>query len=152
MIIAIFDVEENILKRENVFNNHSYLLLQCFQKPSFFGSSKIGMFGTQTYTRGIDFLLSKNVFNHHSLLPLQCFRKPSLSGSSKLGIVWYSNIHERYRFPPRQKMLLTTVILSFLYNVFKNFPFSGSSKVWIVLYSNLRERYRFPPEQKKLQP
>ena len=40
----------------------SHLLLQCFQKPSLFGSSKIGMSGTQTYTRGIDFLCGKKVF------------------------------------------------------------------------------------------
>ena len=66
--------------------------------------------------------LAKNSFNHHSLLPLQCFQKPSLSGSSKLGIVWHSNLHERYQFPPWQKTLLTT-ILSFLYNVFKSLPF-----------------------------
>ena len=96
--------------------------------------------------------LAKNVCNHHSLLPLQCFQIPSLSGLSKLGIVWYSNLHERYRFPPLQKMLLTTVILSFLYNVFKKASISGSSKLGIVWYSNLHERYRFPPEQKKLRP
>ena len=62
MIIAVFDVEENIVKREKCFNNHSHLLLQCFQKPSFFGSSEIGMFGTQSYTGGIDFLLGKERF------------------------------------------------------------------------------------------
>ena len=62
MIIAICDVEEKIVKRKNVFNNHSQLFLQCFQKPSLFGSSKIDMFGTQTYTGGIDFLLGKKLF------------------------------------------------------------------------------------------
>ena len=36
--------------------------------------------------------------------------------------VWYLNLHERYRFPPEQKMFLTTII-SFLYNVFKNLHF-----------------------------
>ena len=54
------------------------------------------------------------------------FSKPSLSGSSKVKIVWYLNLNERYRFPPQQKMLLTTVILSFLYNFIKKkktFPF-----------------------------
>ena len=126
---------------KNVFNSHSHLPLQCFLKPSLFRSSKIGMFGTQTYTRGIDFLLRKNVFNHHSLLPRQCFQNLSISGSSKFGIVWYSNLHERYRFPPWQKILLTTVILSFLYNVFEKFSVSGLSKLGIVWYSNLRERY-----------
>ena len=62
MIIAISDVEEKIVKRKNVFNNHSQLFLQCFQEPSLFGSSKIDMFGTQTYTGGIDFLLGKKLF------------------------------------------------------------------------------------------
>ena len=61
MIIAICDVEEKIVKRKNVFNNHSQLFLR-FQKPSLFGSSKIDMFGTQTYTGGIDFLLGKKLF------------------------------------------------------------------------------------------
>ena len=53
-------------------SNHSHLHLQCFQNPFLFGLSKIGMFGTQTYTRGIDFLLSKKHF------------LPSLSPSSTM--------------------------------------------------------------------
>ena len=64
--------KKNLYNEENVFDNHSHLLLQCFQKPFLFGLSKIGMFGTQTYTRGIDFLLSKKRF------------LPSLSPSSTM--------------------------------------------------------------------
>ena len=120
MIIAIFDVEENIVKREkcflttiltffyNVFKNLPFLdcqksaclvlkltrevsisslakmfltiilsfLYNVFKNLPFLDCQNSGLFGTKTYTRGIDFLLSKNAFkHHHSLLPLQCFQK-----------------------------------------------------------------------------
>ena len=75
-----------------------------FKNLLFLDRQNAGLFGTQTYTRGIDFLLSKNAFNHHhSVLPLQCFLKPSISGLSKLRIVWYSNLRKRYRFSLQQK-------------------------------------------------
>ena len=56
MIIAIFDVEENTVKWGN---RHSLLLPQYFKSLPFLDRRNSGMFGTKTYTRGINFLLSK---------------------------------------------------------------------------------------------
>ena len=46
---------------KNAFNHrHSLLPLQCFQKNfPFLDRQNSGLFGTQTYAKGIDFLLSK---------------------------------------------------------------------------------------------
>ena len=56
MIIAIFDVGENIVK----WGNHRSLLLpQCFKSFPFLDRRNSGMFGTKFYRRGTDFLLRK---------------------------------------------------------------------------------------------
>ena len=47
---------------KNIFNYHSLLPLQCFQNFPFLNHQNSGLFGTQIYTRGIDFLLSKKCF------------------------------------------------------------------------------------------
>ena len=106
MIIAIFDVEENIINRKNGFDHRSLLLLQSFQKNFPFWIVKTRECLVLKLTREVSISSSaKNTFNHHSLLLLRCFQKPSLSGSSKLGNTWHLNLHERYPFPPQQKKL-----------------------------------------------
>ena len=84
------------------------------------------MFGTQTYTRGIDFLLSKkNVFNYHSLLPLQCLKKKNIPfWIVKTRDCLVLKLTREVSISSSAKMLLTTIILSLLYNIFKkNLPF-----------------------------
>ena len=44
MTISLFDSLENTVgKRENAGYQHLLFVLQCFQKPSSFGSSKVGL-------------------------------------------------------------------------------------------------------------
>ena len=83
------------------------------------------MFSTQTYAKGINFLVSKNCFS------------PSFSTSStmfsKIFPLWIVKTRDclvlkltrevSISSSAKKKCFLTTIILSFLYNVFKNLTF-----------------------------
>ena len=122
-------------------------LYNVFKNLPFLDRQNSGLFGTQTYTRGINFLHSKIAFNHHhALLPLQCFQKPSLFGSSKIGMFGTQTYTRGIDF------LLSKNIFKFhsllLLQCFQKPFLSESSKLGIVWYSNLDERYRFSPQLK----
>ena len=101
MIIAIFDEEEKHCKTGKMFlTTILTFLYDVFKNLPFLDRQKSACLVLKLTREVLISSIAKNVFNHHSLLPLQCFQKLSLSGSPKLGIVWYSNVYERYRFPP----------------------------------------------------
>ena len=59
---AIFDVEKNIVKRRKMLLTIILSFYDVFKNLPFLDLQITAMFGTQTYTSGIDLLLSKKCF------------------------------------------------------------------------------------------